>query len=590
MQEALLSEVSRYVEEARAGSEDALPPLLAACERVLALAPEDAETLRAKLTCLVELGRYGEAEALAAELGEPARYERAYALYQLGREADAMRALPADLSGASGAEQTLAAQIKYRQAEYGEAARLFRAAAEQAASEGDGTAAEHYTNVLASLVLSRDSAAATSYGASLAAGLEAEQFELAYNLACAHIGSGEYSAARDKLAVALRACRESLGAENLPEEEVEVELGVLTAQAAFVDQQLGDKEAAAAAYATLASFKAELEVAVAAVVANNTVALRGEANLFDSWKKAKANLAEPIVKKLTPHQRQAFLANAALLSVAMSRPEQAKECVSSLRSEFPASPLPAIIEAASAARARPADAEALLRAAAAAADASDPRPSLALAQLQLDGKDPAAALRTLHGLRSLSTSPGYVGALVALHERTGDIDAASTALEAALSAEAAPLALLRSGAQFYARHGRWAEAAALRRRLVEAAPRDAAALAALVVAESHVDAEAPPGKGGPESVRERSAGAPSSAHLLRPPRLACAHLQLVSSSRPHRLLTCTCTCACTCHAHVGVSRHLPTPVLLGGHGTAPSPPRCPPGKAPSRCGDAEREI
>ncbi|EOD21615.1 hypothetical protein EMIHUDRAFT_207551, partial [Emiliania huxleyi CCMP1516] len=188
--EALLSEVSRYVEEARAGSEDALPPLLAACERVLALAPEDAETLRAKLTCLVELGRYGEAEALAAELGEPARYERAYALYQLGREADAMRALPADLSGASGAEQTLAAQIKYRQAEYGEAARLFRAAAEQAASEGDGTAAEHYTNVLASLVLSRDSAAATSYGASLAAGLEAEQFELAYNLACAHIGSG----------------------------------------------------------------------------------------------------------------------------------------------------------------------------------------------------------------------------------------------------------------------------------------------------------------------------------------------------------------------------------------------------------------
>jgi len=491
MQEALLSEVSRYVEEARAGSEDALPPLLAACERVLALAPEDAETLRAKLTCLVELGRYGEAEALAAELGEPARYERAYALYQLGREADAMRALPADLSGASGAEQTLAAQIKYRQAEYGEAARLFRAAAEQAASEGDGTAAEHYTNVLASLVLSRDSAAATSYGASLAAGLEAEQFELAYNLACAHIGSGEYSAARDKLAVALRACRESLGAENLPEEEVEVELGVLTAQAAFVDQQLGDKEAAAAAYATLASFKAELEVAVAAVVANNTVALRGEANLFDSWKKAKANLAEPIVKKLTPHQRQAFLANAALLSVAMSRPEQAKECVSSLRSEFPASPLPAIIEAASAARARrPADAEALLRAAAAAADASDPRPSLALAQLQLDGKDPAAALRTLHGLRSLSTSPGYVGALVALHERAGDVDAASTALEAALSAEAAPLALLRSGAQFYARHGRWAEAAALRRRLVEAAPRDAAALAALVVAESHVDAEA----------------------------------------------------------------------------------------------------
>ena len=37
--------------------------------------------------------------------------------------------------------------------------------------------------------------------------------------------------------------------------------------------------------------------------------------------------------------------------------------------------------------------------------------------------------------------------------------------------EAAPLALLRSGGQFYARHGRWAGAAALRRRLVVASPR-----------------------------------------------------------------------------------------------------------------------
>ena len=120
--------------------------------------------------------------------------------------------------------------------------------------------------------------------------------------------------------------------------------------------------------------------------------------------------------------------------------------------------------------------------------------------LALFRQDTAAVLRTLHGLRSLASAPALVGTIVSLHERLGDADGATAALEAALadadakcaaggSADTSEQALLRAAAAFYARHGRWEAAAAAHRRLLAKSPRDAATLAALVVAESHFDSE-----------------------------------------------------------------------------------------------------
>ena len=62
------------------------------------------------------------------------------------------------------------------------------------------------------------------------------------------------------------------------------------------------------AYAQLFSFKAELDPAVAAIAGNNMVALRGTRDLFDSWKKCRANIAsEAQLKKLTKRQRRATM-------------------------------------------------------------------------------------------------------------------------------------------------------------------------------------------------------------------------------------------------------------------------------------------
>ena len=106
-----------------------------------------------------------------------------------------------------------------------------------------------------------------------------------------------------------------------------MELGILTAQLAYINQRMGEEEEAMKAYAQLFSFKAELDPAVAgpnpnpnpipnpnpkpkpnpkpdpspiptpspspgqvaAVAGNNMVALRGTRDLFDSWKKVNPN-------------------------------------------------------------------------------------------------------------------------------------------------------------------------------------------------------------------------------------------------------------------------------------------------------------
>ena len=257
---------------------------------------------------------------------------------------------------------------------------------------------------------------------------------------------------------------------------------MLTAQAAYVDQTLGDESAAKKAYDTLFSFKSELEPAVAAVAANNMIKIRGQRDFFDSWKKCRANLSDSLGRKITPAQRQAFLHNAALLSMHMNKADQCKELLATISSEFPDSDSPALIRAAMLVQRKQLEqAEAALEEAA----SKSKRPTtalLTLAQLQLNEKQPDKAIATLSRAAEVKGRPGMVGTLVALHEREGDIDAAAACFEGASSEQ-----LLRASGAFHTHYKRWPAAAAAYRKLLELNARDLEAIAGLVVAVSHTD-------------------------------------------------------------------------------------------------------
>ena len=189
---------------------------------------------------------------------------------------------------------------------------------------------------------------------------------------------------------------------------------------------------------------------------------------------------------MTSRHRRAFLFNAALLSMHMSKSDQCKEILATLRKEFPDSDAPALIQAANLARAKqPAQAEAVLAAAAADPKRSDPSVGLTLAQLQLRAKDMRAAAATLRGIECLQNEPALIGTLVALYEKLGDIDAAADVLSAAGGASAAAAA-----ASFFGKYAKWAEAAEACRRQLAASPRNLHAMAGLVIATSHFDAAA----------------------------------------------------------------------------------------------------
>ena len=62
--------------------------------------------------------------------------------------------------------------------------------------------------------------------------------------ACAFIESGSLSKAHRLLQRATQLCRKTLADDGFSEEDVEVELGILTAQLAYVNQRMGEEEAA----------------------------------------------------------------------------------------------------------------------------------------------------------------------------------------------------------------------------------------------------------------------------------------------------------------------------------------------------------
>ena len=191
---------------------------LEVCERILALAADDGDAFHCKLISLIELGRYAEAvQAVEAhgELAAGREFEHAYCLYQLNREPEALALLDqAGLDVARNAQ--LAAQIRFRLGEYARAAELF-----QVAEGEEGGSAESSVNTLAALVSAGQTDAALAYAEQAGSSDDGAQFELLYNLACAHIEKGELGRAQLLLQRALETCRESLTAEEYSEEEIE---------------------------------------------------------------------------------------------------------------------------------------------------------------------------------------------------------------------------------------------------------------------------------------------------------------------------------------------------------------------------------
>eukprot|EP00500_Bicosoecida_sp_ms1_P001318 CAMPEP_0203810792 /NCGR_PEP_ID=MMETSP0115-20131106/3157_1 /ASSEMBLY_ACC=CAM_ASM_000227 /TAXON_ID=33651 /ORGANISM="Bicosoecid sp, Strain ms1" /LENGTH=423 /DNA_ID=CAMNT_0050719595 /DNA_START=184 /DNA_END=1451 /DNA_ORIENTATION=- len=392
--------------------------------RILAIAPGDGDASICKALAHVHLGQVEEAlaaaEAAPAAAADDAAFVRAYCLYRLNRLTDASEALSSS-DHADVSYQHIAAQVHYRLNEFAESLALYEAIARE---DEDGATSELATNMAAALARSGGLSALEHPLLKLSD--HPNSYELAYNLAWSHVAAGNWAAAQRMLESARDTCVRSLTEEEFNPGEIANEAAILRVQLGYVLQQQRKTEEALEEYQGVLRQKPSDE-SVAAVASNNIVSLRGNAELFDSFKRNRQVMAEGLQRKLMPQQRMTFAFNRCVLLLYMRRLADARTAVAALQEEYPDEATPWLLEAALLREeGRPdAECEACLkgfverRAAVEGDDAARTQARVALAHFAAETGRPGEAADLLRNIDGVGTSLGGAATAVALYRQAG---------------------------------------------------------------------------------------------------------------------------------------------------------------------------
>jgi len=326
------------LEKGRAGK------AIAVCERLLKSESESsvvAQITKAKAICLIWQGRW--AEALEVSRSNELAYEEAYCLYKLKSD-EALQVLSGANLGEG--ELHLKAQLLYRLGSYEQARDVY----EELVSKHSAPSAELLANLCAACVMSNSTTRFTNLMEEHKTMLEeGANYELAYNFACALIAENDLDSASTVLEKAQANGAKFLGADDLlSEENVKSELALVHLQQGYVIQQgkpLSEDRAEAArnVYLECLAVKPQDE-AVAALAANNLLASRGEHELFDSYKRVKANVTDPALERLPTTHATTMGMNKALLFLKMQKAQECRTLLEKLKQDHPTSALPSLID------------------------------------------------------------------------------------------------------------------------------------------------------------------------------------------------------------------------------------------------------
>ncbi|KAK7361352.1 hypothetical protein VNO77_03405 [Canavalia gladiata] len=273
-------------------------------------------------------------------------------------------------------------------------------------------------------------------------------FELAFNTACSLIERKKYTDAEQLLLSGRRIGQEILMEDNLPDDEIEIELSPIAVQLAYVQQLLGRKRDAIEAYADIIKRNMADESSIA-VAMNNLVSLKGPKDVSDSVRKLDRLkekeaqgffLARGLDLKLSAKEKEAIYANRVVLLLHANKINQAQELVSRLPDMFPESVISVLLQVA------------LLMGENKAGRAEE-----ILAQFAAD---------SLAKILDIQHMPATVATLVSLKERAGDIDGVTAVFDFAtkwwsnVTTEGNKLnIIMQEVASFKLRHGKEEDAA-----------------------------------------------------------------------------------------------------------------------------------
>ncbi|GMN33284.1 hypothetical protein TIFTF001_041864 [Ficus carica] len=327
-------------------------------------------------------------------------------------------------------------------------------------------------------------------------------FELAFNTACSLIERNKYADAEQLLLSARRIGQETLMEENIPDDEIEIELAPIAVQLAYVKQLLGYTQEATQAYTDV--IKRDLaDESSLAVAVNNLIAVKGPKDVSDGLRKfdrlkeketQNFQLARALDLKLAPNQKEAIYANRILLLLHANKMDQARELVPALPEMFPNSVMPVLLQAAVLVKENKAGkAEEILGQFAEKFPEKSRVVLLARAQVAAAASHQHVAAESLAKIPDIQHMPATVATLVSLKERAGDIDGAAAVLDTAIKwwsnsmTEDNKLSvIMQEAASFMLRHGREKDAAQLFEELVKS-HGSVEALVGLVTTVARVD-------------------------------------------------------------------------------------------------------
>lgn len=451
-------------------------------------------------------------EALALAQAQSLEYEKAYCLYRLKKNDEAVACV--DTNEASLAVKILRAQLLYRLGCFQDAATLLDELVEVVKDDPEITVnwvAAHTAacSRLDTALLKK--AMAYSEAEAEAASL----FELEHNVGCGYMALQDFSSAERHLAHCAQVARDVLVEDEYAEDEVDSEVASIDIVRAAAVAKQGRQEEAEKMYVKALQDKPSDDTA-RATAANNLMVLRGKRDLFDSYKRVRSAIPDEVVMKLPADQQKVLRFNKALLLLHMRKKDECRNALKALREKYPTNALPDRIEAALLqSEKKLTKCVAFLQGKAQEQEAASPESALqynlTLAQIYISLGKYESALDVLLALGDHKFSPQLVATIVDLYERVGSIDKAvdffSSALEHSIQAgtEERSIKLLMESGEFLSKHGKHQLATKQYDRLlggefqnIESETR-LQALSLLVIASSHFD---------PDMAEEKSSSLP----------------------------------------------------------------------------------
>ncbi|XP_071947675.1 signal recognition particle subunit SRP72-like [Antedon mediterranea] len=458
--------------------------------KILKNFPNESTAFHCKIVCLIQESQFDLAlkEIKAnSDLSSGLDFEKSYCLYRLNKIEEALKVIE-NVKDPGPKLKELLGQVLYRLERYDECLVVYRSLIKNTSDDYDEERETNLSAVIAALQL-WDKQDVNDPG------LREDTFELCYNKACQLIGQCKYKEALEKLDTAEELCKEMLeDTEDMTEEEMEEELGVIRVQRGYILQLTGKNEEALKLYNQVVKSRPS-DIGLFAVASNNIISLNKDQNVFDSKKKVKATTAQGLDKKLTAVQKLCMKFNTALLQLYSNQYENCRKLLNTLKKDQPDNETVYLIEAALAIREkRPQKAIDILTDYSVSHPECSSRVKLTSAQLLLMQGQMNQACIVLKGLGNDQYRPGIVSLLVSLYTNIEDRDSAIEILDESVEwykserrSQDELNILLRANTAFKIKNGCSESAIRMLEDLRKSNPGDMQTLAELITAYSKVD-------------------------------------------------------------------------------------------------------